>query len=56
MTCHPPVHLPREASRREGDLVAIPDRQDADPLFRQEEIDPDWRSWGAFPNSATASE
>lgn len=44
MTSHPPDHMTREANRRERELVAIPDRQAADPLFRQEEIDPDWRS------------
>jgi hypothetical protein len=35
MTCHPPVHLPAEAVRREGEGELVPGvaPQDADQLF-----------------------
>ena len=40
MTCHPPLHLPAEAIRQEGEGGAVP-RPDADPLFRQAGLDLD---------------
>jgi hypothetical protein len=47
MTCHPPVHLPADAIRREGEAdvtgLGAPraSHRDADPLFRQVGMDLD---------------